>query len=93
MTAPGLTVTLTNPVNGKQETVNITGALHQKTLENGDVEMVATGRNALFDPQVPGLVGLILTIGSFSWVVDQEGNLVQSLQGTGQRIDLCELLA
>lgn len=90
MTAPGLTVTLTNSANGNQQTLNITGALHQKTLENGNVEIVSTGRSALFAPAVPGLV---LVIGRFSYVVDAEGNLVQPLQGTGQLIDLCELLS
>jgi hypothetical protein len=90
MTAPGLTVTLTNPANGSQETLNITGALHQRTLENGDVEIVSTGRSALFAPAVPGLV---LVIGKFSYIVDAVGNLVQPLQGTGQLIDLCELLS
>jgi hypothetical protein len=90
MTAPGLTVTLTNPANGNQETLNITGAGHQRVLENGDVETVSTGRNALFAPAVPGLV---LIIGRFSFVLDADGNLVQPLEGTGQLIDLCELLA
>jgi hypothetical protein len=90
ITAPGLTVTLTNPANGNQETLNITGALHQRTLENGNVEIVSTGRSALFAPAVPGLV---LVIGRFSYVVDAAGNLVQPLQGDGQLIDLCELLA
>jgi hypothetical protein len=90
ITAPGLTVTLTNPANGNQETLNITGALHQRTLENGNVEIVSTGRSALFEPVVPGLV---LIIGRFSYVLDAAGNLVQPLQGNGQLIDVCELLA
>ena len=93
ITSPGLNVTLTNPANGNQETFNITGALHQRILENGDVETVATGRGILFDPMVPGLRGLILVIGRFTYVVDQENNLVQPLQSTGQLIDVCALLA
>jgi hypothetical protein len=92
-TSPGLTASLTNPANGKQETINITGALHKTALENGDTVTVATGRNALLDPTVPGLVGLFLTIGRLSWVVDQEGNIVQALHGPGKQIDLCALLA
>ena len=91
-TSPGLTATLTNPANGKQETINITGALHKTILVNGDTLTVATGRNALLDPTVPGLVGLFLTIGRLSWVVDQEGKIVQPLQGPGKQIDLCALL-
>jgi hypothetical protein len=92
-TSPGLTATLTNPANGKQETINITGALQKTVLENGDTVTVATGRNALLDPTVPGLVGLFLTIGRLSWVVDREGQIVQPLQGPGKQIDLCALLA
>ena len=94
-TSPGLTATQTNLGNGNQETLVITGAFHQKTLENGDVETVATGRNVLLDPTVPGLVGVFLTIGRVSWVVDQDGNLVQPPQGPGwqKRIDVCDLLA
>jgi hypothetical protein len=90
MTAPGLTVTLTNLDNENQERLNITGAFHQRTLENGNVETVSTGRSALFAPIVPGLV---LVIGRFSFVLDEEGELFQPLQGTGQQIDVCELLA
>jgi hypothetical protein len=90
MTSPGLTVTLTNPASGRQETVNITGALHQRILENGNLEIVQTGRSALFSPEVPGLV---LIIGRFTYVLDAEGSIVQPLQGTGQLIDLCELLS
>ena len=93
LTAPGLTVTLTNLDNGNRETLNITGAEHQRTLENGDVEHVLTGRGAVFDPFIPGFQGFVLLIGRFSFVVDAQGNLVQPLQGTGQRIDICELLA
>jgi len=92
-TAPGLTATLTNPANGKQETFVIAGALHKSVLENGDTLSVATGRNILLDPFVPGLVGVFLTIGSVNWVVDNEGHLVQPLQGPGKLIDVCELLA
>jgi hypothetical protein len=95
ITSPGLTATMTNLGNGNQETLVITGAFHQRALENGDVETVATGRNALLDPTVPGLVGLFLTIGRVSWVVDKDGNLVQPLEGPGwqKRIDVCELMA
>ena len=88
-TSPGLTATLTNldhPEN--QETLSITGAFHQTTLENGDVVTVATGRNILGDPEA----GFVLAIGNFSYVFDEEGNLVQPLEGEGQLIDICTLL-
>jgi hypothetical protein len=32
-------------------------------------------------------------IGRFSFVSDAEGNLIQQQMGTGQRIDVCELLS
>jgi hypothetical protein len=89
-TSPGLNVTLTNEDNPEnQVTLNITGAFHQTVRENGDVETVVTGRNLVFDPEA----GFVLAIGRFSFVFDAEGNLVQPLQGTGQLIDVCNLLS
>lgn len=88
-TSPGLTATLTNLDNGNQETVTITGAFHQTTLENGDVRTVATGRNLLGDPEA----GFVVAVGRFSYVFDAQGNFVQPLTGQGQLIDVCELLA
>jgi hypothetical protein len=89
-TSPGLTATLTNLDNREnQETLSITGAFHQTTLENGDVVTVATGRNLLGDPEA----GFVLAIGNFSYVFDKKGNLVQPLSGEGQLIDVCGLLA
>lgn len=87
-TSPGLTATLTNVESGEQETVVITGAFHQTTLENGDVVTEATGRNLLGDPEA----GFVIAVGNFSYVFDAEDNLVQPLQGEGQLIDVCELL-
>jgi hypothetical protein len=87
-TSPGLTATLTNVESGEQETVVITGAFHQTTLENGDVVTVATGRNLLGDPEA----GFVIAVGNFSYVFDAQGNLIQPLEGEGQLIDVCELL-
>jgi hypothetical protein len=87
-TSPELTATLTNLETGKQETLVITGAFHQTTLENGDVVTVATGRNLLGDPEA----GFVLAIGNFSYVFDKKGNLVQPLSGEGQLVDICTLL-
>ena len=63
-TSPELTATLTNLDSGVQETVVITGAFHQTTLENGDVVTKATGRNLLGDPQA----GFVVAVGNFSYV-------------------------
>jgi hypothetical protein len=87
-TSPGLTATLTNLENEKQMRLNITGAFHQTTLENGDVVTVATGRNFLGDPEA----GFVLAKGRFSFVFDAEGNLVQPLAGKGKLTDVCALL-
>jgi hypothetical protein len=88
-TSPGLTATLTNVETGEQETVTITGAFHQTTLENGDVVTEATGRNLLGDPEA----GFVVAVGNFSYVFDKKGNLVQPLSGEGQLIDVCDLLS
>ena len=87
-TSPGLTATLTNLDHGNQETLNITGALHQSTLANGDVETVSTGMSILGDPEA----GFVVAIGNFSYVFDKKGKLVQPLSGEGQLIDVCEAL-
>ena len=87
-TSPDLNVTLTNLDTGTQETFNITGALHQSTLENGDVVTVSTGRSIFGDPEA----GFVVGIGNFSFVFDKKGKLVQPLSGEGQLIDVCEAL-
>jgi hypothetical protein len=87
-TSPDLNVTLTNLESGTQETFNITGALHQSTLENGDVVTVSTGRSILGDPEA----GFVIAIGNFSFAFDKKGNLIQPLSGEGQLIDVCEAL-
>jgi hypothetical protein len=89
LTSPGLDVTVTNLENQKQATFNITGSVHQSTLENGDVVTVMTGRNFAIDPEA----GTTVVIGRFSFVFDAAGNLVQPQTGQGQRIDVCELLS
>jgi hypothetical protein len=86
--SPGLTWTITNLDNLKEQTFRIPGAFHVDTLENGDLETVVTGRNILGDP----VAGLVLAIGRFSFVFDAFGNLIQPLQGTGRLLDICELL-
>ena len=90
LTSPALRATLTNLTSGESVTLSITGAFHNTTLENGNVQTVYTGRNILGDP----LEGLVLLIGTFTGVADPDTNmLVQPLEGHGQEIDLCELLS
>ena len=89
-TSPGLHATLTNLDDPtKQVTLNITGAFHQTTEQDGSVVTVSTGRSLLFDPQA----GFVLAIGNFSFVFDANGNLIQPLQGQGQLTDACALIA
>ena len=92
-TSPGLFATVTNQVNGKQATFNISGTFHETTNPvNGDVTTKVTGRNLLSDPDA----GYVLLSGNFSFVFDKNGNLIQSFEdtdGNGQVIDVCALLA
>ena len=88
-TSPGLHATVTNLDDStKQVTLNITGAFHQTTEQNGSVVTVVTGRNLLFDPQA----GFVLAIGRFSFVFDVGGNLIQPLDGQGQLRDVCAMI-
>ena len=87
-TSPGLRATLTNLVTGKQVTLNITGAFHETTEEDGSVVTVTTGRSLLGDPEA----GFVLAIGSFSYVLDASENLIQPLAGEGRLIDVCGLI-
>jgi hypothetical protein len=88
-TSPGLRVTLTNPEEpANQVRYVITGAFHVTVLDDGSQAVVATGRNILFDPSF----GMFLTIGRFTFVVDEEGNLSLPT-GKGRLIDVCAALA
>ena len=69
-------------------TLSVTGAFHQST-QDGNVVTVVTGRNLLGDPEA----GMVLAIGTFSFVFDANGNLVQPLSGTGRLIDVCPLIS
>lgn len=89
LTSPGLHATLTNlnnPANSVD--LNISGSSHQSINANHDTVTVVTGRNLMGDPDA----GFVLTIGSFSFVFDAAGNLVQPLAGTGQLIKICPLI-
>jgi hypothetical protein len=92
--SPGLEATLTNlddPSNSV--TLNITGSFHQTTLENGSVLTEYDGRNLLADPSIDdGERGVVLAIGHFSTIIDNEGNVVQPLQGQGQIVNVIDLL-
>jgi hypothetical protein len=89
-TSPGARITLTNEEEPTHHvTYVITGALHGKDLESGDLLLVVTGRNLLFDPSY----GMLLTIGHFSQVVDLEAETATPPEGKGRVIDVCQRLA
>src|SRR5262249_37070554 len=89
-TSPGVHATLTNLTDqSKSVTLNITGTFHQSTDSNGDTVTVFAGRNLVGDPDA----GFVLTIGSFSFKVDKNFNIVQPLAGTGQLIKVCPLIS
>jgi hypothetical protein len=89
LTSPGLRATLTNlaePAN--QVSYLITGAYHQTELANGDLVVVTTGRALLFDQSF----GMFLTVGRFTFRLDDEGSFVQPPTGKERKIDVCERL-
>jgi hypothetical protein len=92
--SPGQEATLTNLDDPSHSvTLNITGSFHQTTLEDGSILTEYDGRNLLADPSIDdGEPGLVLAIGHFSTIVDNEGNLVQSLDGQGQIVNVIDLL-
>jgi hypothetical protein len=82
--------TFTNGNTGTTVTLNLTGPIQINPLPDGGTERVFLGHNIVGDPEAGWLV---LIIGRFNVIFDAEGGLVQDLEGTGQRIDLCALLA
>ncbi|RNC67438.1 MAG: hypothetical protein ED859_14495 [Desulfuromonadales bacterium] len=89
ITAPGQQAVVTNLADpSKSVQLNIPGTFHQTTKQNGDVVTVVTGRNLLGDPQA----GFVLAIGTFSYIFDSSGNLIQPLTGKGKLNDVCAMI-
>ena len=91
--APGLRVTLTNleePTN--QVSYIITGTFLQTELDNGNLFVVARGRNIVFGPEV----GMFLTTGRFTFSAFDAGGIPLALTrptGKGRLVDVCATLA
>ena len=90
---PGEVATFTNLDDPtKHDTLGITGAIRERILENGDIELVFTGRNLIigFDPTAP----FVITIGQFTVAFEPEPpfDITQPLTGNGRVINVCELL-
>ena len=90
-TSPGLDVTVTNEATGEQATFNITGAFHNSadTPKPGQVTTVSTGRSLFYDP----VAGTVIAIGNFTIVYNSDFTVATPLEGEGQLIDVCALLA
>jgi hypothetical protein len=88
-TSPGLVVTLTNETTPRQSvTRSITGTVEQTTDAEGNIVFVSRGRSLNWDP----VAGLVFVTGRWTWIFDEDGNLVQPLSGSGQSTDACALI-
>lgn len=97
LTSPGLRVTLTNleePAN--QVTYVVTGTYLTRELSDGNLFVVARGRNVIFGPDI----GMFLTIGRFTFVgFNEEVNTIVNTialtppTGKGRVIDVCDRLS
>jgi hypothetical protein len=87
---PGDKVTFTNGNTGTAVTLNGTGPFQINPLPDGGTEFVFTGNNLVIDTDVGFLVA---TRGRFTIVVGADGSIVQPFEGSGQRTDICALIA
>jgi hypothetical protein len=88
-TSPRFKVVVTNLDDpSKSVTLTVPGAFHQTNGQNGDIVTVVTGRNLLGDPEA----GMVLAIGTFSYVFNSSGELIQPLAGGGRLVNVCELI-
>ena len=79
-TSPRLKIAVTDLDDpSKTLTLNVPGAFHRSIEANGDVLTVVTGRNLLGDPEA----GMVLAIGTFSYIFDSAKVLCSSLFGNG----------
>jgi len=79
----------TATANGNTATYVITGTVQTTTLENGNTVVEYRGRNLIGDPTT----GLAVVVGNFTFIQDESGNPVQTVEGVGQIISVCDALA
>ena len=92
VTAPKQATVVTNLDDpSKSVTLNVTGVLHASFGPQGEVMVVATGRNLLADPNANIM---ILTIGTFKYIFDPSTGFPDliDLSGEGQLIDVCAMI-
>ena len=87
---PADKATYTNGNTGTSVTLITTGPIQTNPLPDGGTEVVFLGHNVVGNPEAGFLV---LLIGRFSIIFGADGSLAQDLEGSGQRIDICALLA
>jgi hypothetical protein len=92
VTAPKQTTVVTNLADpSKSVTLHVEGVLHGTFGPQGELIIVATGRNLLADPIANVMV---LTIGTFEYIFDLNTGapVLSDLSGEGQVIDICALI-
>lgn len=89
VTSPALETEVKNLSNSNTVDLSVTGAFHVTVKDNGDIVYIVTGRNLLGDPEA----GMVLAIGTFSFIFDSKGNLKQPLIGQGTLTNVCELIS
>ncbi len=91
-TSPGLHVTATNVTSGRSIRVNATGPVTFDAEPDGGLLTTWNGRSLWVFPEGQGSRFVIL-IGRFTMRVGPDGEVVQPLQGNGQILNACELIA
>jgi hypothetical protein len=87
ITSPGLKITLS--ANGRSAHLTATGSFKVTSLADGNTLTEYRGNNLVSDPAV----GFLALSGHFAYVSGPNGEIVENLDGTGKRTDLCALLS
>ena len=94
--APGQEATLRATASDETVEYVVTGIFFQQVLEDGSVEVTATGRNILIRPPnapTPPDTGIFLTTGNFNFAVDENGDELRPFAGSGSVVNICDILA
>jgi len=92
VTAPKQRTVVTNLADpSKSVTLNVEGALHGSVGPQGELTIVATGRNLLADP-IANI--MVLTVGTFQYTFDLNTGFpdLSDLSGEGTLIDVCAMI-
>lgn len=91
---PGVNITVTGESGESVTFEGTSGLTHTTPLSDGNQLFTATGRNFITVPDANGHpVGVFFTIGTVSWILDENNQEVGDMfTGTGRVMDLCALL-